>query len=649
LQAMIVLGLAAFAALLAGPEGRAQTPNATAPAAPTVPPSAKNLQDWRRGMARVPLPKKGCFTSSYPSTQWQEIPCVTAPARPYPPARGPRPDTIGNGNDASAQVTGLISEAVGSFDSVTGVTSVTDPNGTSGFSLQLNTSFFTTTACNGSANPSACLGWQQFVYSNSGIAFIQYWLVDYNTTCPAGWNTFDSGPDVDCWQNGTNAASVPIQPITNLVALSLTGQASQGGTDTIIMATGSNVYSAQNEDNVLDLAQAWQAAEFNILGDCCGSETTFNSGSTVVVRTSVDYGSPSAPSCLGQGFTRETNNLFFVQASVVPPSELLPAVVFTQSSATSTTSPCNSATGVAAKEKQAATDTHDFNGDGKSDILWRDISGDAAVWLMNGTQTIQAGVVGTVPVAVWSIVGQRDFNGDGKADLLWRDTSGNIAMWFMNGLAVAESVSVGNVPTSWSIVGTADFNGDGYGDILWQDNTGNVAIWLMQGSSILQGGVLGNVGTSWTVAGTADFNGDGNADILWKDNAGNVAIWLMNGVSVSQSGGLGNVGTSWNVVGTGDFNGDGKGDVLWMDNAGNVAIWLMNGLSISQAEAITNVGPSWNVAVTGDFSGDGKSDILWRDTSGNVAMWFMNGLTISEAVGLGNISTSWTIQGLNAD
>ena len=30
---------------------------------------------------------------------------------------------------------------------------------------------------------------------------------------------------------------------------------------------------------------------------------------------------------------------------------------------------------------------HDFNGDGKSDIAWRDSSGNVALWLMNGTQS----------------------------------------------------------------------------------------------------------------------------------------------------------------------------------------------------------------------------------------------------------------------
>ena len=87
-QAMIALGLAIFIALLTMPEGRAQTPSPSPPPAATQPPSVKTLHDWRRNMAQVPLPKKGCFTASYPNNQWQEVPCTTAPARPYPPTHG---------------------------------------------------------------------------------------------------------------------------------------------------------------------------------------------------------------------------------------------------------------------------------------------------------------------------------------------------------------------------------------------------------------------------------------------------------------------------------------------------------------------------------------------------------------------------------
>ena len=36
-------------------------------------------------------------------------------------------------------------------------------------------------------------------------------------------------------------------------------------------------------------------------------------------------------------------------------------------------------------EAVSPTDTQDFNGDGKSDILWHDTSSDVAIWEMNGT------------------------------------------------------------------------------------------------------------------------------------------------------------------------------------------------------------------------------------------------------------------------
>jgi exo-beta-1,3-glucanase (GH17 family) len=292
--------------------------------------------------------------------------------------------------------------------------------------------------------------------------------------------------------------------------------------------------------------------------------------------------------------------------------------------------------------------THAFDGNNKSDVAWRDTSGNAAVWLMNGAQLCSAAGIGTAPT-VWSVVGQRDFDGDGKADWLWRDTSGNVAMWFFNGTQVTRSTGVGNVPAVWSVAGTGDFNGDGKGDILWHDAGGNVAAWLMSGAQVLQSTGVGNVPTAWTIVGTGDFNGDGKSDVLWRDASGNVAVWLMNGAQVLQSAGVGNVPTAWTIVGTGDFNGDGKSDVLWRDANGDVAIWLMNGAQVAQSAGVGSAPTTWSIAETGDFNGDGKSDILWRDTSGNVAMWLMSGTQVVQSTGVGSVPVVWSIQGANAD
>jgi hypothetical protein len=307
--------------------------------------------------------------------------------------------------------------------------------------------------------------------------------------------------------------------------------------------------------------------------------------------------------------------------------------------------------------KIAIANAHDFNGDGYSDIFWRDTSGNLAIWQMQGSTITNPNSAGLGGVATtWSIVGQHDFNGDGDADLLWHDTAGNLAIWEMNGTTIlnANSAGLGAVSTVWTVAGVGDFNGDGMADVLWRNTTtGDVAIWEMNGTTILNPNAagVGNVATNWSVVGVGDFNGDGSADILWKNNTnGNLAIYLMSGTTITSSATFANPG-AYSVVGIGDFNGDGMSDILLRDTSGDIAIWQMNGTTITNANTsgVGNLATAWSVSNVGDFNGNGMSDILWRDTSGDIAIWYMNGTTLSSGAGLGAIPTTFTIQGTNAD
>ena len=275
---------------------------------------------------------------------------------------------------------------------------------------------------------------------------------------------------------------------------------------------------------------------------------------------------------------------------------------------------------------------------------------------MNGTAIASQGTPGG-PTADWVIQGAGDFDGDGKSDILWRNSgSGEVYVWLMNGTAITGQGTPGTVsPASgWVIQGVGDFDGNGKSDILWRNSTsGDVYIWLMNGTAIASQGDLGVISSDWVIQGVGDFNGDGKADILWRNTtSGEVYVWQMNGISISGQGTPGTVSpaSGWVIQGAGDFDGNGTSDILWQNStSGEVYIWLMNGTTITNQGTPFTVSPSsgWVIQGVGDYNGDGKADILWRNsTSGDAYVWLMNGLSIANSGDLGIVSSSWVISPL---
>jgi hypothetical protein len=137
-------------------------------------------------------------------------------------------------------------------------------------------------------------------------------------------------------------------------------------------------------------------------------------------------------------------------------------------------------------------------GSSKGCIIWEDKSNDYAIWLVNGAQVTSAGL-GKVP-SNFSVQGVGDFDGDGSTDILWRDSNtGVVSIWFLNGTSLRSSGNVGVITGTWQVAQTGDYNGDGDTDILWLDGSGNLAMWLMNGPTVISSIGLGNVGTTWSV------------------------------------------------------------------------------------------------------------------------------------------------------
>ena len=254
--------------------------------------------------------------------------------------------------------------------------------------------------------------------------------------------------------------------------------------------------------------------------------------------------------------------------------------------------------------------TSDFNADGKSDILWQNSDGQAAIWLMNGTTPTAEALVGANPGTSWQVVGAGDFYGSLYSDILWQNTDGAVSIWEMNGTTVVASGSPGNPGTELARgrhrrfqrrrlfrhpVAEHQWRRRDLGDERVEsdrerrrrqprDELARDRQRRFQRRRLLRHPVaehqrcrrdLGDEraegdrrapssatpAPSWHAIGSGDFYGNGYSDILWQNTNGAVAIWEMDGLKVIGSAVIGNPGTSWHVVGSGDFYGDGFSDI----------------------------------------------------------------------------------------
>ncbi|KJU84021.1 hypothetical protein MBAV_003785 [Candidatus Magnetobacterium bavaricum] len=94
-----------------------------------------------------------------------------------------------------------------------------------------------------------------------------------------------------------------------------------------------------------------------------------------------------------------------------------------------------------------------------------------------------------------------DFNGDGKSDILWRNSVNDMVyIWLMDGTTIASYDLTAKAGPQWQIISVGDFNGDGKRDIIWRNSeTEEICIWLMDGTKLALGGLPAKVGTQWQI------------------------------------------------------------------------------------------------------------------------------------------------------
>jgi hypothetical protein len=292
--------------------------------------------------------------------------------------------------------------------------------------------------------------------------------------------------------------------------------------------------------------------------------------------------------------------------------------------------------------------TGDFTGDGRTDIVGRDLkTGFWWIGVNNGVNGFTNSLWGAWnPGVTWVDVRVGDFNHDGKADIIGRVLE--TGQWWValsNGSGFTNSLwATWSTAVTWIDVQVGDFNGDGSADI-----AGRVlqsGQWWVS----LSGGATASSTSLWTTWSTAvtwvdvqvgDFNGDGSEDIAGRVlQSGQWWVGLSNGSTAFNTTlwATWNPNVTWVDVNVGDFNGDGKSDIIGrVLQTGQWWVAISNGSTAFQ----NNLWATWNPNVrwvdvqVGDFNGDGRDDITGRVSA--TGQWWTS-------VSLGTTSTTslWT-------
>jgi hypothetical protein len=262
----------------------------------------------------------------------------------------------------------------------------------------------------------------------------------------------------------------------------------------------------------------------------------------------------------------------------------------------------------------------DFNGDGKSDIVFE--KGDGTRWLANmDGVTVQSAMALPGAAPGWVLAGMGDFDGNGTTDLLWRNSADPTQYWIylMNGPTIIGggpvTVAAGYQPTH-----IADFDGDLKADILWENRTGERWFSFMDGATVASFAAVPDAAEGWEIAGVGDFNGDHRADLLWVNTATPTEYWiyLMDGAAVIGNGGVG-VAEGYRPTWIGDMNRDGKADIIW-ENAAKIELFhidsrwvsMMDGAALRTSFSLPQALPYWTLVGVGDYDNAGGLDLLWQ-------------------------------------
>jgi hypothetical protein len=172
---------------------------------------------------------------------------------------------------------------------------------------------------------------------------------------------------------------------------------------------------------------------------------------------------------------------------------------------------------ISIRQRRVIVGFGDIDGDGDDDIIVQDYhKRKIEASLMSADLSATYVLLDKQRAARRGVIDSADYDGDGQSDLLWRELAlkdqGAAGVWLLtSSLGLGDGSLDLNLGVDQAVVGSADYDGDGSADLLVFDrSTRELTLWLMGGSGALSFESLGTLAPGWLPAG---FDTDDSAQL----------------------------------------------------------------------------------------------------------------------------------------
>ena len=192
------------------------------------------------------------------------------------------------------------------------------------------------------------------------------------------------------------------------------------------------------------------------------------------------------------------------------------------------------------------------------------------------------------------IVGLGDFNGNGQTDLLLRNLNGAVGCYFTGGEKTGWNYFQ-SLGSEWNLAAVGDLNGDGRDDVVMKHDDGFAGSWLTQADGTMAWADLDTLPDGFEIVGTGDFNGDGTSDVLLRTGS-YYGAWLVQDGNVSSWMGIGDLG-GVTVEQIADFDSDGIDDLRIRTATGDLGTQLVRGEDNLEWHYYGSLGDEWSTSL----------------------------------------------------